>query len=39
MQILSAIIYALFPPIIMNWKAESANVFAFRMYVPILNVS
>lgn len=35
-HILSAIIYALFPPIIMNWKAESANFFAFRMYACII---
>ena len=25
-------VYALFPPIMMNRKAESANFFAFRMY-------
>ena len=31
-QILSAMITALFPPTILNLKAESANFFAFRMY-------
>ena len=30
--LLTAMVYALFPPIMMNRKAESANFFAFRMY-------
>ena len=30
-------IYALFPQNFCDWKADSANFFAFRMYDPVLQ--